>query len=204
MCRLTGGQTPELRRLAVQRGRNVSSLRVRRCREARLSARRQRGFSVVEALVSALIVSVGLLGVGELILFSLRECAAALSHTQAVALVSDMIERIRANPDAGDAYDCASYTDEPAEHGCAPSGAPAGECTARELAEDDLARWQAFVRQSLPRVGARQCDANVTYYAAVDESEPAKYHVVVSWRPPGQEAASKLTGVLLVDGGRGT
>ncbi len=177
---LTGGQTLELHRLAVRRWRGARQL----------SVRRQRGFSVVEALVASLIVSVGLLGVGELILCSLREGAAALARTQAVGLVSDMVERIRANPDAGDAYDCASYTAAPAEHGCAPSGAPAGECTARELAEDDLARWQAFVRQSLPRVGTGNCDANVAYYAAADESAPAKYHVVVSWRPPGQEGVS--------------
>jgi type IV pilus assembly protein PilV len=174
-------------------------------RELRQRAvRRQRGFSVVEALVASLIVSIGLLGVGELILCSLREGAAALRRTQAVGLVSDMVERIRANPDAGDAYDCASYPDGPAERGCAPSGAPAGECTARELAEDDLARWQSFVRQSLPRAGAGKCDANVTYFAATDDSEPAKYHVVVSWHPPGQEAASKLTAVVLLDGGRRT
>jgi type IV pilus assembly protein PilV len=170
----------------------------------RPGAGRERGFSVVEALVAVLIVSIGLLGVGELILCSVRESAAALSRTQAVALVSDMIERIRANPDAGDAYDCATYGDEPAEQGCGPSGAPANECTPRELAEDDLAQWQSFVRQSLPQASSGKCDANVTYYAAADNSEPARFHVVVSWRPPGQQAASKLTGVLLLDGGRRT
>ena len=100
----------------------------------------QRAFALVESLVAVLIVGIGLLGVCELVLNALRTASAALIHTQVVLLISDMMERIRANPDGLDAYDCPSYSDGPSERGCAPSGAPALECTASELAEDDLAR----------------------------------------------------------------
>src|SRR5262245_927814 len=109
---------------------------------------KSRGFSLVEALVALVIVAVGLLGVGQLTLTALRENAGALTRTRAIYLLSDMMERIRANPDAEDAYDCASYTDGPVEHGCAPSGTPASQCTTRELAEDDLARWQTLTREA--------------------------------------------------------
>jgi len=53
------------------------------------------GFSLVEVLVALLILSVGLLGVVTLLLHGLREGSIALSHTQAVSLVGDMVERIR-------------------------------------------------------------------------------------------------------------
>src|SRR5215470_8922709 len=109
-----------------------------------VSARASAGFSMVEALIAVLIVAIGLMGVASLIVESLKNGHAALLRTQAVNLVSDMQERIRANPLGGDAYDCAKYARGPALLGCAPSGATptAVSCTARQLAEDDLAEWQ--------------------------------------------------------------
>lgn len=163
-----------------------------------------RGFSLIEALVAVVIVAIGLLGVGELTLTAVREGAAALTHTQAVYLISDIMERIRANPDARDAYDCAGYVSAPAERGCAPSGAPAIQCTARELAEDDLARWQSLSREALPLAGAGACIANVSYLAAVSDSEPAKYRVDLSWQRPGSETPVTLSGEILLVGGRAT
>jgi len=171
----------------------------------RQSSAHECGFSLVEVLVAVVIVSIGLLGVGELTLTGLREGAAALTRTQAVYLISDMIERIRANPDAADAYDCATYVSAPAERGCAPSGAPAIQCTARELAEDDLARWQSLARDTLPLMGAGAgagaCNANVSYLAATSNAEPARYRVELSWYQPGSDAPVTLSGELLLVGG---
>ena len=152
-----------------------------------------RGFSMVEALVAVVIVSVGLLGVGELTLTAMREGSLALTRTRAIQLIADMIERIRANPDAEDAYDCAGYANGPAEHGCAPSGAPAGPCTARELAEDDLARWQMLARDSVSLAGTGSCTANVVYLAAESSSEPARYRVELSWKERGSDTPVKLS-----------
>jgi type IV pilus assembly protein PilV len=162
----------------------------------------ERGFSLIEALVAVLIVAIGLLGMGQLTLTGLRESAAALTRTEAVYLISDMMERIRANPDARDAYDCASYVSAPAERGCAPSGAPAIQCTARELAEDDLARWQSLARDALPLAAAGACNPNVAYLAAAAGAEPSKFRVEVSWRQPGSEVPLTLSGELLLDAGR--
>ncbi len=166
-----------------------------------LSGVGQRGFSLIEALVAVLVVAIGLLGVGELMLTGLREGAAALTRTRAIYLISDMMERIRANPDAQDAYDCAIYAGGPAERGCAPSGVPAIPCTARELAEDDLARWQSLARDALPLAGSAACTANVVYLAAMSAAEPAKYRVELSWRQAGSEIPVTLSGELLLAGG---
>lgn len=161
-----------------------------------------RGFSLIEALVAIVIVAIGLLGVGQLTLGALREGSIALSRTRAIYLISDMMERIRANPDAEDAYDCATYGSGPREHGCAPSGAPARPCTARELAEDDLARWQTLAHDTLPLIGADICMANVSYLAAVSESEPARYRVELSWVERGSDVPVTLTRELAVVSGR--
>lgn len=166
------------------------------------AARSARGFSMVEALVALVIVAMGLLGVGQLTLEALRENSVALGRTRAIYLISDMMERIRANPDAEDAYDCASYAGGPTEHGCAPSGAPARSCTARELAEDDLARWQTLAHEALSLVGPGICDANVAYLAAASDSEPAKYRVELSWTERGSEAPITLAEELAVVSGR--
>jgi type IV pilus assembly protein PilV len=159
-----------------------------------------RGFTVVEALVALAIVAVGLLAVGQLTLTALREDAAALTRTRAIYLLSDMMERIRANPDGEDAYDCASYAAGPVEHGCAPSGAPASPCSARELAEDDLARWQTLAREALPLIGTGSCDANVAYLAAASESEPARYRVELSWAERGSDTPVVVSGELALAG----
>lgn len=148
-----------------------------------VNAQANAGFSMVEALIAVLIVGIGLMGVASLIVESLKNGHGALLRTQAVNLVSDMQERIRANPLGGDAYDCAKYSGGPALLGCAPSGAvsAAMSCTARELAEDDLAEWQRAVRRALPSVMRGSCAGEVRY-AAGDATEPARYTVSVSWQ----------------------
>jgi type IV pilus assembly protein PilV len=150
----------------------------------RAGARRgEAGLSMVEVLLAVLIVAIGLMGIAGLFVEGLQNGHGALLRTQAVNLVSDMQERIRANPLAGDAYDCARYSSGPTSLGCAPSGpASAGvSCTAREQAEDDLAEWQKAVRRALPSVKPGSCAANVLY-AAGDATRPARYQVSVSWQ----------------------
>lgn len=153
------------------------------------SRRNDAGMSMVEALIAVLIVGIGLMGVAGLIVESLKNGHRALLRTQAVNLVSDMQERIRANPRGGDAYDCARYANGPTVLGCASPGVPSGSsCSARELAEDDLAEWQRAVRRTLPSVTPGSCAANVMY-AAGDVTRPAHYKVSVSW----QQRTEQLT-----------
>ena len=59
------------------------------------------GFSIVEALVALVVLSVGMLGIAALYVESLRAGRSAVYHTQAVNLAADMADRIRANRMAG-------------------------------------------------------------------------------------------------------
>lgn len=147
------------------------------------------GFSLVEALVAMLILSVGLLGIAGLFVESVRSSRTALLRTQAVSLVADMSDRIRANAAARDAYASAGYgaMPGPAEHDCAPSAASAGSnCTQPQLAEDDLARWIAAVRNALPSTNALPATATVQFFGGANANIPDRYRVSVSWREPGE------------------
>jgi type IV pilus assembly protein PilV len=60
----------------------------------------QRGVTLVEILVTVVIISVGLLGVAALHLTSLRAGQGSHTRSQATALANDIIDRMRANPRA--------------------------------------------------------------------------------------------------------
>jgi type IV pilus assembly protein PilV len=53
------------------------------------------GFTLIEALVAMLVLSVGLLGAAAMLLGALRDHGLALRHLAATALVSEFAERLR-------------------------------------------------------------------------------------------------------------
>ncbi len=60
--------------------------------------RSQYGFSLIEVLVSLVIISIGMLGVASLQLASMKGTQKSFMRHQATFLVQDIAERIRANP----------------------------------------------------------------------------------------------------------
>jgi type IV pilus assembly protein PilV len=149
--------------------------------------------SLVESLVALVVLSVGLLGVASLLLAGVRSNRTALYRTQAVNLVSDMTDRIRANANAGDAYDNDTYGGAPATQGCAPTAAVAGaNCTIEELAQDDLARWIASARLLLPDFPSSPVVAEVNYIAAPAPTQPETYQVSIAWQEPGEDQPFNL------------
>jgi type IV pilus assembly protein PilV len=99
-------------------------------------ARRARGFTLVEALVAVLVLSIGLLGIASLQLSSLRWNHGASMRSQATLLAYDIVDRMRANRVAANAgaYNIAVGT-------AAAGGTVAG---------DDLLRWKTDLGATLP------------------------------------------------------
>jgi len=119
------------------------------------------GFTLVEVLVSALILGIGLLGLAGLQNVGITAAYSTLQRSQASWLASEMADLLRANPDAAraGAYDT-NFVDVAA--GC-PKG---GGATRAQL---DLGLWQADVCETLGGSGSGlvQVDHSGGQYSAV-------------------------------------
>lgn len=100
------------------------------------------GFSLVEALVALVVLSIGMLGIAALHVESLRSGRTALTRTAAVNLAADMADRIRANRTAAKADYEAVVTSADTNAKCKPGGAG---CTPAELARHDKAVWLGLI-----------------------------------------------------------
>lgn len=148
----------------------------------------QRGITMVESLVALVVLSVGLLGIASLYVTSLQTGRTALIRTQAVNLVGDMGDRIRANGRARGAYDIDLYGGAPAVLDCVVTA----NCSAADLAEDDLARWLASVTAALPSPVAQ-----VNFVAAAGAGLPDQYQISVQWQE-ASEAFSYNASTFLI------
>jgi type IV pilus assembly protein PilV len=144
-----------------------------------VSSSHTRGFSLVEALVALVVLSVGMLGIAALYVESLRSGRTALTRTQAVTLVGDMADRIRANSDGANTYSTI-VTREDTNTACAAGG---GGCTSAQLALHDKAEWIGAIEDALPgAVGTIDHDNTTT---------PATYTITVTWKEAGRQADGK-------------
>jgi len=151
--------------------------------------RRHGGFTIVEALVALVVLSIGMLGIASLYVTSLKANRNALIRSQAVNLVNDMADRIRANPRARGAYDMAAYGGAPAKHSCVVTS----NCVAADLAEDDLAWWLASVTSPATGLTGANVTGNVVYAAAAATGLPDTYTITTQWTDAGDKTATSAT-----------
>lgn len=104
------------------------------------------GFSLIELLVTLVIVSVGVLGVASLQIQSLQQNREAFFRAEATYLANGLIDRIRANP-------LQVYTLPIAQAPVAAGSCVLANCTSAEMAGYDLAEWQCSIR-SVNQAGA--------------------------------------------------
>ena len=115
-------------------------------RQSRLQRiKRQSGTTLIEVLVSLLILSGGMLGMAGVQTVSLRNNQTAYYRTQATSLSLDMVERMRANITGvqNGAYD------DVAGAATATCFTVAG-CTSVQMANQDILDWTAQVAAALP------------------------------------------------------
>jgi type IV pilus assembly protein PilV len=147
--------------------------------------RRQRGVSIVEALVALVVLSTGMLGIAVMYLESVRANRTALSRTLAVHLVNDMADRIRANRMGRDKYAASFGTTPPA----AKTDCGQNDCTAADLAAYDLRTWYDAVVKALPQGadGKTVPQVEVKYNAGATSNDPARYTVTARWKDVGAD-----------------
>jgi type IV pilus assembly protein PilV len=145
---------------------------------------RSAGFSLVEALVALVVLSIGMLGIAALYVESLRSGRTAVLRTQAVMLAGDMADRIRANRSGRDAYEGAVTAVDTNNNNCKAGGTGTG-CAADELARHDKAVWLGALNVALPGgTGTIDFDAG---------SNPPTYTITVTWTEQGQNDTSTGT-----------
>lgn len=141
---------------------------------------RQTGFSLVEVLITLVIMSVGMLGIAGLYVQSMQAGRTSMFRHHAVTLAGDVADRIRANPTADIAYTAADGVD----NNCVLGGV---DCTPAQMAANDILLWKDQAANTLP-------GGDVTIVLTPEAGlVPPTYQITVSWTEPGQVPAPTYT-----------
>lgn len=151
------------------------------------SVARQRGFSMIEVMVSLIILLVGLLGLAGLVIASQKAESESLQRSQALLLAQDIVSRITTNSRVAGCYafttDTTNGTPWLGTAGSTPPACGLGSTTAYTAANADLLAWNDLLlgRTELASgakvggmTGARGC---VWFDAAT-----SRYMVAVAWQ----------------------
>ena len=140
--------------------------------------RQQVGFSLVEVLITLVIMSVGMLGIAGLYVQSMQAGRTSMFRHNAVTLAGDVADRIRANPRAAIAY----IDPVGANNNCVLGGA---SCTPAQMAANDILLWKTQAADTLPAG-----DVTVVFDNTVN---PPTYQITVSWNEPGETPTFVIT-----------
>jgi type IV pilus assembly protein PilV len=106
-----------------------------------------KGFTLLEVLVALLVLSIGLLGIGKLMMLSARANDSAYMRSQATALGYTILDAMRANRQQalGGGYDTSVVVAAP--QACV---ATAPGCTPAQQAQSDTWQWNQRLASALP------------------------------------------------------
>jgi type IV pilus assembly protein PilV len=111
------------------------------------------GFTLIEVLISMVVLALGLLGLAAMQALALKDNRDAYFYSQANLLAYEMGDRINANSQYWREQSDDDKTLNPVPpaasegNGCNSSGAP---CTSAEMAAYDMYYWEESVRKTLP------------------------------------------------------
>ncbi len=107
----------------------------------------QQGFSLMEVLVTVLILAIGLLGLASLQLNALRNNTSAQERSQATVLAYEIVDRMRSNRIVASA---GAYSIGLGVAAGAATDCTVGACSTAQLAGFDIAQWKDDVARLLP------------------------------------------------------
>ena len=117
--------------------------------------KRCRGFTMIEVLVTLVILLFGLLGIAGMMAKGQRAAYEALQRQQALAMVADMAERIIGNRSQAVAYAAAAPLTQPAGAGYglnyakllnnSTTNCATATCSADQLVSYDIAMWEGLM-----------------------------------------------------------
>ena len=113
--------------------------------------RRVAGFSLIEVLISLIILSVGLLGIAAMVSESLKSKDSSYYRSQALDYAAAIVDRMRANRAmaTANAYDV-NFGGTGSNAGAPADNCTTTKCSSSQLASVDLAEWQNDIGNALP------------------------------------------------------
>ena len=145
------------------------------------------GFSMIEVMITLLVVSVALLSSVSLQLLSTRSNYDAAQRTTAAHLAEDLLERMRNNPNALLDYITAGNLGNGSRGGLPATNCsdPAIECSVTELAAFDLWHWEQLLDGSFEVSGGESVGGLVTPTACINGpgfGGNGVYSIAIAWR----------------------
>jgi type IV pilus assembly protein PilV len=147
-----------------------------------VSLKKMAGVSMLEVLVAILILSMAALANAGLQIAGMRLNASSKLRSIAIAQVSDMVDRMRANRAALTTY--AATSGIPSDPGCTTAATP---CNAEDMAKHDMFEWNTANSQLLPSGVGKVCLDNTanqqstTTYATACSNTGTTYSVKIQW-----------------------
>ena len=161
--------------------------------------KRQSGFSLIEVMIAALVISIGMLGLAGLQLVSMKGSHQSYMRHQAMFLVQDLVERMRANPNGVRISAPSSYLldTQSSAPNCAATptvncGASGATCNSDDLAVYDIHSVACKMRNSL--MNGRIQVACQPVVAGVGGCADGRVGIQISWseRELGQETGDTI------------
>jgi len=158
-------------------------------RSLSLEARRQRGVTMLEVLVTLVIITLFVLASAAVQSSAVKLNKAAEFRTEAVLLATEMGERIEAN--VVEALN-QSYSCNPCSLTTTPTSCVTGSCTTAQMAAFDLAEWGNRLGATLP--GASATIVWTAANGATTPPTPPFYTITITWTDRRVNVAYSTTG----------
>ena len=172
----------------------VRRVSISSCYQSDASATRvvasERGFSLIEVMVTIVIVSFGLLGLAGMMFSSLTAGQVSMSRSVAVNLSNEMADRIRANWKAvkAGAFDDIAKTDYADQGTACATTCMTGVCDPETQAVLDVCLWKKQIGKQLPG-GLAEIEADPANLSCATASEACSFSVTVYWNESGYKEA---------------
>jgi len=139
----------------------------------------KRGFTLLEALISFMILSIGMLGIASLQAISLKAGKTSVYGSVAMMKADELIESMRANSSA-----LSSYTGAGVNNSCTGTAV----CSDVQLAQDDVFWWKQHLKAGLPAA----VTTAVTVTASVAPSKMATVKIDLGWKERNKDATGSV------------
>jgi len=155
---------------------------------------KQSGFTMIEVLITFVVLAIGVLGIVSLLVGSKTSQFEAMQRSRAISIADTIVERIRSNPQGMATYNIGLT---PRGTGTAPSEPSPNctgisVCTAAQLATHDLWQWDQLLRGAAVTItsggstedvgGLPEVGGCITFAPNAGKLRTGQLTVLIQWR----------------------